>query len=100
MLLRRSMLAALLASVGVLRAAELTDLTADGPAPVLWTAEGKGNRKVTLHVFLPKDHKASDQRAVTLWGLAPDGGTVTAHDRFLTQSGLLAGAATLRAAGP
>lgn len=67
MLLRRTMLAALLASFGMLRAAELTDFTADGPAPVLWTAEGKGNRKVTLHVFLPKDHKASDQRAVTLW---------------------------------
>lgn len=67
MLLRRTILAALLASVGRLRAAELTDFTADGPAPVRWTAEGKGSQQVTLHAFLPKDHKPSDQRAVTVW---------------------------------
>ena len=95
MLLRRTMLAALLASVGMLHAAELTDFTAGGPAPVLWTAEGKANRTVTLHVFLPKDHKPSDQRAVTVWihgggwkSGAPD--LMFPHCRYFASRGAIA----------
>ena len=95
MLLRRTMLAALLASVGMLHAAELTDFTAGGPAPVLWTAEGKGNQTVTLHVFLPKDHKPSDERAVTVWihgggwkSGAPD--LMFPHCRYFASRGAIA----------
>lgn len=65
--LRRTILTAFLGSLGMLHAAELTDFTAPGPAPVIWTAQGEGTQPVKLHVFLPEDHQPSDRRAVTVW---------------------------------